>query len=72
MLRIMTVYRTYLLNHEARIFHGEDLEAVDDDAAIAAGAALIESHNSRQSEAAHGFEIWRGGALIFSTSPGRA
>ena len=59
----MTSYRVYLLDEGGKIFHGEDVDASDQTAAIAAGLALFE----RRNDTAKGFEIWVGTDLIFTT-----
>jgi hypothetical protein len=65
--RIVTSYRAYMLNEHGKIFRGDDVEAPDDAAAIAAGRALRDAPDS---DPADGFEIWRGSALIFSSRSG--
>jgi hypothetical protein len=56
----VTSYRAYMLNEHGKFFRGEDVEAANDAAAIAAGRGLL-------GNPAHGFEIWRGRDLIFSS-----
>jgi hypothetical protein len=63
----MARYRSYLLDHSGNIFHGEDVEALDDAAAVDAGWKLLEAHNAVEADAAHGIEIWRDSDLIFSS-----
>jgi hypothetical protein len=63
-------YRLYLLDSHAKIFHGEDIDALNNDAAVAAGRALFGERNSDGPGAASGFEIWRGRRLIFRVGPG--
>jgi hypothetical protein len=56
-------YRAYLLDEHGKILSGEDLEAADDAAAIAAGQTLLDAHSSGSG---YGFEVWRGTEVIFS------
>jgi hypothetical protein len=63
----MAFYRVYLLNDLGRIFHGEDVEALDDAAAIAAGWKLLEIHNASLPNIAFGVEIWFGRELILNS-----
>ncbi len=60
------IYRTYMLDRDGKIFCGEDTEASDSDAAIAAGQIIFESHNATQSDLAHGYEVWNENEIIFS------
>ena len=60
------IYRNYMLDKDGRIFCGEDIEAPDGDAAIAAGQILFASHNATQLDLAHGYEIWNEDQIIFS------
>ena len=55
-----------MLDRDGKIFCGEDVEAPDGDAAIAAGQILFESHNTTQSDLAHGYEVWNENQIIFS------
>ena len=59
----MTSFRAYLLDERGKIFHGEDIVASDQTAAIDAGSTLFERH----SDTADGFEVWAGRELIFTT-----
>jgi hypothetical protein len=61
----MAHYRIYLLDDSVKIFHGEDVEAPDDAAAIAAGWQMLETHNLGSSAMAHGIEVWAGRSRIF-------
>jgi hypothetical protein len=54
----MARYRVYLLNDLGKIFHGEDVEARDNAAVIAAGWQLLEKHNESHPDIAYGIEIW--------------
>ncbi len=65
----MTIYRAYILDKAGKIFYGEDVEALNEGAAIAAGRTLVESHNAIEPETAHGFEIWDGQNVVFSSRP---
>jgi hypothetical protein len=60
-------YRVYLLDGSGRIFHGEDIQAPDDTAAVTAARRLFEEFNASNPAAAQGVEIWRGRDLIFTT-----
>ena len=59
----MTSFRAYLLDEGGKIFHGEDIDASDQTAAIDAGLNLFKRHPG----APGGFEIWAGKDLIFTT-----
>jgi hypothetical protein len=63
----MAFYRVYFLNDLGRIFHGEDVEALDDAAVIAAGWMLLEVHNTSRPNIAYGVEIWLGRELILNS-----
>ncbi len=60
------IYRTYMLDRDGKIFCGEDIEASNTEAAIAASQILFESHNATQSDLAHGYEVWNENQIIFS------
>jgi hypothetical protein len=62
-------YRLYLLDGHAKIFHGEDIDAPNNDAAVAAGWASF-GERPDGPDAGRGFEIWRGRRLIFRVGPG--
>ena len=61
----MAHYRIYLLDESVKIFHGEDFEAPDDAAAIAAAWQLLETHNRGRPATAVGIEVWAGKSRIF-------
>jgi hypothetical protein len=65
----MTIYRAYILDTKGKIFFGENVEALDEAAAIAVARTLVESHNADHPGTAHGFEIWDGHRVIFSNWP---
>jgi hypothetical protein len=64
---IMLCYRIYLLDDLGKIFHGEDVQASDDAASIAAAWKLLETHNASDPDIAYGIEIWLGKALILNS-----
>jgi hypothetical protein len=66
----MMRYRVYLLDSGNKIFHGQDGEAPDDAAAIAAACNLFETHNILQPSAAQGIEVWLGRNLVFNSQAG--
>ena len=66
----MATYRVYMLDDDGKIFHGEDIDASDDDAAIAASRTLLENYNANHQVAARGFEVWNGRQIIFSSGSG--
>jgi hypothetical protein len=66
----MVRYRVYLLDSAHKIFHGQDVEAPDDAAAIAAAWDLFETHNALQPSAANGVEVWLGRNLVFNSLAG--
>jgi hypothetical protein len=66
----MLYYRVYLLNDLGKIFRGEDVQAYDDAAAVAAGWNLLETHNASDPDIAYGIEIWLGRILIFNSWTG--
>ena len=63
----MLRYRVYLLDDQGRIFHGADIEAPDDAAAVAAARRVLEAHNVTDPNIAYGFEVWLATDLIFSS-----
>jgi hypothetical protein len=62
----MVRYRVYLLDDLGKIFHGADIEAPDDAAAVASARSLIKAYNADDPNMAHGLEVWLGTDLIFS------
>jgi hypothetical protein len=62
----MVHYRFYLLGDTGRIFYGEDIQAMDDAAAIAAAQGRLTAHNASYPGTAHGVEIWCDRRLVFS------
>jgi hypothetical protein len=63
-------YRIYLLDDLGRIFHGEDVQAPDDSAAIAAAWNLLQTHNANDPDIAYGIEVWLGKARILNSWTG--